>query len=359
MDIEPVKTDRDLKIAVVGLRQGNNHIDALAQLPNCRVTAICDTQADRFERAQNTLKTHGAAPAEQYASLDELLECAADFDAISLALPIAANGPASVRCLEAGLHTFCEKPIANRMADALKVKQTAESTGLVYQVGFELRHSPLMRAVMEHIHAGRIGTVTAINAIHYWRPNIEHIAARPWGHDKWSGNVLFDCMSHTFDLINLLAGGKVHRVFADTSRVTQAFADREIPEAGAVTIAYDNHVRAGVTFSETCGMPRTTIIQVAGDNGRIDIDFSNAGFYDLWFKPQVFHKREAFDPTQTAGGHLGWQEQFMDFRNAIVEGRKSFADADVGVESLLVSLGAVLSDDAGKPLERQRLLGHT
>jgi predicted dehydrogenase len=137
--------------------------------------------------------------------------------------------------------------------------------------------------------------------------------------------------------------------------VSESYADKEVPETGAVTIAYDNGVRSGVSFTETCDMPKVTILTVAGDDGKVEIDFSNAGSYKLWFG-KGFYKEGDIDPTTTEPGHLGYDEQFLELRNAIVEDRQPYSDVDVGIESLLVSYGAVLSGDAGRPVTREELM---
>lgn len=352
---ELVETDRNLSFAVVGLRQGCNHIETLTRLPNCQVTAICDLKEEHIQRAQQILTEANQPSAKEYRELDEML-AKVKVDAVCLALPIPMNAPGAIKSLEAGFHTFCEKPVANKIEDALRLQEVVEKTGLIYQVGFELRHSPLIQTVMGHIEAGRIGQVTAISGYHFWQPYLPDIEKRSWAYDKWAGSVLLDCMSHTFDLVNLLAGGKVQRVYADLGYVTELYANREVPEVGTLSISYDNGVRAGISFTESCGMPHSTMLTVAGDDGKIEIDFANAGRYKLWFGRPKFLKEEAFDPTKTCGGHLGWDEQFIEFRNAILENRQPYSNVNVGIESLLVSIGAILSGENGRSFGREELL---
>jgi len=355
---ELVETDRNLSFAVVGLRQGCNHIESLTKLPNCQVTAICDLKEEHIQRAQRILTEANQPLAEEYRELDEML-AKVKVDAVCLALPIPMNAPGAIKSLEAGFHTFCEKPVANRIEDALRLQEVVEKTGLIYQVGFELRHSPLIQAVMGHIEAGRIGRVTAISGYHFWQPYLSDIEERSWAYDKWGGSVLLDCMSHTFDLVNLLAGGKVQGVYADLGYVTELYANREVPEVGTISISYDNGVRAGISFTESCGMPHSTMFTVAGNDGKIEIDFANAGRYKLWFGHGVrvcFYKEESIDPTTTNPGHLGWDEQFVEFCNAILENRQPYSDVNVGIESLLVSIGAILSGENGRPFGRGELL---
>lgn len=141
--------------------------------------------------------------------------------------------------------------------------------------------------------------------------------------------------------------------------VTDLYKDKEVPEVGSVIITYQNGVRAGISFSETCEMPHTTMMTIAGDKGKIEIDFANAGRYRMWFGHRVrfcFYKEGSIDPTTTNPGHLGWDEQFVEFRNAILEGRQPYADINVGIESLLVSFGAIISGDNKRPFEREELL---
>lgn len=193
---------KEMCFAVAGLRQGLGHIESLLKLGNCRVIAVCDLERERIKNAQKILSEAGHPPAKEFHNLDDML-ANISADGVCLAMPIHLNAESAIKSLKAGFHTFCEKPAANNIQDALELKKVVKKTGLIYQVGFELRHSPLIQAVMNHINSGCIGQVTAISGYHFWRPYLPHIEKRPWAYNKFAGSVLMDCMSHTFDLVNL------------------------------------------------------------------------------------------------------------------------------------------------------------
>ena len=250
---------------------------------------------------------HNAA--EEFDDIDKMLG-KISVDAVCLAMPIHLNAPCAIKTLKAGFHTFCEKPVANSIEDALELQKIVEETGLIYQVGFELRNSPLIQAVMNQINSGRIGQVTAISGYHYWKPNAKDVNARMgnWHYDKFGGNVLFDCMSHTFDLVNYFTGSTVESVFADNGYVTDEFKDRKVPEVGGVVIRYKNGVRASISFTETCDMPHSTKFTIAGSAGKIEIEFAGVGCYRAYYGGGGYLE-EAIDPATTTPGHLRSEER--------------------------------------------------
>ena len=61
------------------------------------------------------------------------------------------------KALERGLHVFCEKPLAQNVADCLALKAVAEKSGRVLMVDFNQRYSDRNRVLKKVIAENRIG----------------------------------------------------------------------------------------------------------------------------------------------------------------------------------------------------------
>jgi predicted dehydrogenase len=114
-------------------------------------------ERERFEfvavvDASETVRTAVAArygASHAVATLDELLPLGVD--AIVCAVPDAAHRDVTVAALDAGLHVFCEKPLALSVADCDDMLAAAERNGRVLQCGYMKLHDPSFHAFLERL----------------------------------------------------------------------------------------------------------------------------------------------------------------------------------------------------------------
>ena len=94
-------------VAVVGLGYwGPNLVRVLIERTDAELRWICDTDVSRLERYGRRYPTVRLTQ-----DLDELLDDP-DLDGVLLATPVFTHYELGRRCLEAGKHTFVEKPLA-------------------------------------------------------------------------------------------------------------------------------------------------------------------------------------------------------------------------------------------------------
>jgi len=122
--------------------------------------------------------------------------------------------------LEAGKHTFCEKPHA---IDALGVNVLAEASAiarqkkLCYVSGLMSRYSNTLRAMTEQIRGGAIGDIVASNVYYLRAPYVTReprpdepettYQFRNWYHFKWlSGDDVTQSLVHNLDRIAMFKG---------------------------------------------------------------------------------------------------------------------------------------------------------
>jgi predicted dehydrogenase len=142
----------DPTVAVVGLGYwGPNLVRVLIDSTDVDLRWICDTDVSRLERMGRRY------PSVQLTQdLDEILDDP-DLDGVLLATPVFTHYTLARRSLEAGKHTFVEKPLAPSTALAEELIALSEQRGLSLMCGHTFLYSPPVRAVRELIDSGELG----------------------------------------------------------------------------------------------------------------------------------------------------------------------------------------------------------
>jgi xylose dehydrogenase (NAD/NADP) len=98
-----------------------------------------------------------------YGSYDALLEDP-DVEAIYISLPNGPHVEWSIRCLEAGKHVLCEKPLARDPGEVERAFDAADRAGLLLMEAFMYRHHPQTTRLVELVRAGTVGDLRQIRA---------------------------------------------------------------------------------------------------------------------------------------------------------------------------------------------------
>jgi len=150
---------RIIKVGVVGCGYwGPNLIRNLRQSPDCQLKVICDMSEQRLRHMR---RLHpDVATTNRF---EDLLKDT-EIDAVVLATPVRFHYEMAKACLNAGKHTFIEKPMARTVAEGEELVALADRHGLVLMVGHTFLFSPAVRRMKEVIDSGDIGEVQYISA---------------------------------------------------------------------------------------------------------------------------------------------------------------------------------------------------
>jgi predicted dehydrogenase len=198
-----------VRIGVLGLGV-RSHIAEHAHRPaeGARVTAVCDTHADRVAVAQ---EKYGPG-VEGFTDWRDLL--ASGIDAVFVVTPDDTHEELAVAALRAGVATFVEKPLAISTEGADHVLEVAGVTGTPLYVGHNMRHMPMVLTMRQLIEQGAIGDVKAIWCRHF----VGHggdFYFRDWHADRRrTMGLLLQKGAHDIDVIHWLAGGYSRQVSA-------------------------------------------------------------------------------------------------------------------------------------------------
>jgi predicted dehydrogenase len=203
-----------LRVAVVGLRMGQGHLEALKGHPRAQIVAVCDPIT---ERADEMAASYGARAYADYATMLD----AEGLDGVCIATPNRLHAPMVSEALRRGLHVMCEKPLTLDTAEARALLEQARAAGLTHSTNFSNRPNPAVRYVKEQIENGMLGRVYEIHLTYLQDWLSDASAPYTWRNSAAEGGsgALGDIASHMLDLSRLFIG-EVASVSADTAVVT-------------------------------------------------------------------------------------------------------------------------------------------
>lgn len=185
-----------------GMVHGRNFAGAI---PTAHLVAVVDAEDGPRAAAAEELGVPHA-----FASLEEALAGAVDWDAVCIATPTFTHHDLTLTAARAGKHVLCEKPMALTIAEALEMSAAVRRAGVLFQMGFMRRFDEEFVAAKTMIDQGAIGQVTFVRSLTRG-PGLPP----PWAWDVARSNgMLAEVNSHDFDTVRWLTGSEYTRVFA-------------------------------------------------------------------------------------------------------------------------------------------------
>jgi len=202
-----------LRVAVIGLGVGEQHVRAYRAHPGAEVTAVCDVDPDKLEaaaRAYPGLRTTRDAA--------EVLEDPA-IDAVSIASFDDVHHEHALAALRAGKHVFVEKPVCVTLDQARELKAAlAEQPDLVLASNLVLRAAPLYRWLRDERRSGALGNLYAFDGDYLY--GRLHKITEGWRKDVADYSVMLGGGVHLVDLMLWISGERPASVTAAGNRLS-------------------------------------------------------------------------------------------------------------------------------------------
>ncbi len=138
---------------------------------------------------------------------------------VAITTPNHLHFPMAMAAIAAGKAVYCEKPLAVSLAQADEMRRSAETAGVVTQVGYNYQHNPIIDLAKEMIEAGELGEIISFQG--EFSEDFMGDPASPW---SWrceaahAGGALADLGSHLLAMARYLLGD-IEAVCADSSTV--------------------------------------------------------------------------------------------------------------------------------------------
>ncbi|MGK8504497.1 Gfo/Idh/MocA family protein [Nocardia asiatica] len=322
-----------MRLGIIGLgRIGTFHLGTLLASPSVDSLIVADAAPNRAKRVVDEC---GSARVRAVDSVEAVIDSAVD--GVVIAANTDSHADLIVTLVEAGIPTFCEKPLAGTSSAGAAVRQRLSGSAVPVQIGFQRRHDVGFRAVKTAVERGELGFITTIRSttldpVPYSQKFLES-----------SGGIFRDCGVHDFDVIRWLSGQEVVEVCATGANQGEKF----FSEYGDVDTS-----AVILTLSDgTLGLVSNTRYNGRGYDVRVEVHGSQdsvaAGIDDQW--PMRLVEPGAAFPAGTP--HPWYLDRFRDAYRAEIEAfvevaagdRPSSCTIDDGLEADWVAEACLLS----------------
>jgi predicted dehydrogenase len=231
-------------------------IPAMKQSERSEVTAIASRDLQRAIDASRAL----AIP-KAYGSYEELL-ADPEIDAVYNPLPNHLHVQWTIRAAEAGKHVLCEKPIALTVAEARRLIDVRDRTGVQIQEAFMVRTHPQWIEARELVRNGRIGTLRSmLGHFSYFNDDPANIRNVP----EFGGGGLMDIGCYLINTSRFIFEGEPRRVSGLIDRDPVLGIDR----MASMLLDFGTGHLAGTCSTQMVAFQR---MQILGTSGRIEIE---------------------------------------------------------------------------------------
>ncbi len=220
---------KNLNVAVIGLGHwGPNLARNFNVLPGVHLHTLCDMDADRLQRIGANYPS--ARKTDDYESILSDPE----IDAVVLATPVHTHFKLASAALQAGKHTFVEKPLAKSSEEARQLVALADKQNLILMVGHVFLYNAAVRQVKAYIDSGELGEIYYIYA---QRLNL--------GIVRQDVNALWNFAPHDISILNYWLDGEPVKVDAHG----YAYLQPGIEDVVFLNLEYAGGQAAGVHVS--------------------------------------------------------------------------------------------------------------
>lgn len=230
---------KKINVALIGYQfMGKTHSNAWRQVnrffdvelePVMQV--ICGRNKPEVERAANKLGW-----AEASTDWREVVR-RPDIEIIDICTPGDSHHEIAIAAAEAGKVVFCEKPLANTLAEAEAMLAAVEKAGVINMLCHNYRRVPAVALAKQMIDAGEIGEIYHYRGTYLQDWIVDPQFPRVWRLEKSKAGsgALGDIGSHSIDLARYLVG----EITSVCGMMKTFITERPLPEDKSKTGAVD------------------------------------------------------------------------------------------------------------------------
>ncbi len=241
-----------LKTAVIGIgNMGKNHVRIYSELKESELVAISDINE---KLGKELAEKHSC---NYYKNYKDLLK-KEKIDAVSICVPTSLHYQVAADAINSGINLLIEKPIASSLAEANKIVELAEKSGVKLTVGHVERFNPAVKRLKEIIDEGRLGTVISLLArrVGLFPPQIK------------DSNVIIDLAVHDIDIFNYIIGEQPLSVYAKGGK--GLIKSRE--DYAGLFLTYTNNVNAIIEVNWITPV-KIRILNITGTEGYASLNY--------------------------------------------------------------------------------------
>jgi len=230
-----------IRIAVIGLFHGMNHVRSIINCNEAELVAICDLKEQYKEEAQKL-------GVNFYLDYQEMLD-KEKLDGVVLAIPNNLHAPFTEECGKRGLHVLVEKPIASTIEDADRIIEAEKKYGIKLLVGHHRRFSRYIQRLREAVQSKEIGDFVCASIFWNALKNKEYFQ-EVWRTKEGGGPLNINTI-HDIDDLRFIVG-EIDQVYAEVSNRVRQF---EVEDTASIVVKFRKGGMANILLSDCTPSP--------------------------------------------------------------------------------------------------------
>lgn len=189
-----------IKFVIVGVGNiGSKYVSLLEELPDAELIAVVDSNFGR-RKSINKLVPF-------FTSIEDFFTTRIHADVICICTPNGLHPSQTIDCLNAGYHVICEKPVALKAKDVLKMIEAEKISGKKVFAVMQNRYSPVAIWLKKLMSQKLVGEIRLLQINCFWNRNNKYYQDSPWrATTELGGGPLYSQFSHFIDLMIWICG---------------------------------------------------------------------------------------------------------------------------------------------------------
>lgn len=324
---------KKFKFAFVGCgRICKKHIDAVNEIPNAELIAVCDIDADAAQKAS---EMSGGIP--WFNNYDDMLK-KTDVDIVNILTPSGMHPAHTIDIVKKyRKHIVCEKPMALRLEDADEMIRTCDEYGVRLFVIKQNRYNLPVQKLRQALENGKFGKIVMGTIRVRWCRTQEYYNQASW-RGTWGldGGVIANQASHHIDLLEWMLGEPVSVMAMNDTYLVDIEAD----DTCAALIRFSSGA-IGIVEATTAARPRDLegSLSILGEKGSVVIGGFAVNKLETWNfadesedeRNSVIRECSETPPNVYGFGHKRYLEHVLE---CIENNTKALVDGFEGRRSL-------------------------
>ncbi|RKX71660.1 hypothetical protein DRP53_00820 [candidate division WOR-3 bacterium] len=169
------------------------HIPILSQSDQFDLIGICDCDEKKLELVGEKYQIR-----RRYLEFQELLNDN-EIEAVVIVTPESLHHVMVISALRCGKHVLCEKPMAEKRADAEAVAEAVRASDRIFALGLNERFRPEVQAIKQLIEKGELGKIAYLKA--GWLNNWQDWSLDDWHRARVASGAFTSLGVHLLDII--------------------------------------------------------------------------------------------------------------------------------------------------------------
>jgi myo-inositol 2-dehydrogenase/D-chiro-inositol 1-dehydrogenase len=332
-----------MRIGLVGAgRIGAFHAATLKDLGSVEEVVVADVDPARAQAVAKGLDC------EAVPDVETLFR--AGLDGVAICAPTGFHAELVCAALDAGLPTFCEKPLASDLAGTLRMVERVADAPVPVHIGFQRRFDAGYLAARAMVASGSLGWIHTIRATtnDAAPPNASYLPT--------SGGFFRDASIHDFDAVRFVTGHEVVSVFAvGQNRGAAFFEESDDIDAAAAVLTMDDGTTALVSGSRYNARGYDVRLEALGSKDSVCV-----GMDDRLPLRSVEEKVEFPSALPYTDFLERFHQAYVDEMYAfteVVAGAETPCSADESLRAFLIAEACDLSRREARPVSMQEVGG--